>query len=110
MTKALIPFDAREAISVKQAARVANASPSSVRRWAAEHGIGRLVAGRMLISAPALKMLLESDNATLAAYVAGARDPRVEPYFVRCGLEGVLFQLRSEIAAFAERAKCTERA
>jgi hypothetical protein len=84
----LIPFDKREALSLRQAAKIAGKSESTVRTWCAIHDVGRRVAnGPWQISHPALLMLLDGDEAALAAYLAGERQgANVAAYFARAGL------------------------
>lgn len=95
MTGALIPFDPREAMSVSEAARRWRLEGRKLRRWAEERGIGRTIGGRVLLSQPALIMLLEGDDEALRQYLQGDRSSfDVTRYFDRCGLQGVPFALR----------------
>jgi hypothetical protein len=87
--KILVPFDAREAISVRIAARLAGVSERTVHNWCVAHSIGRRIAGGpWRISRPALWMLLDGDQEALRAYLAGDRaSERVAWYFRRAGLK-----------------------
>ena len=73
----LVPFDAREGISLSQAAQ------STVRSWCVQHGLGRRVGGGVwVVSKVALSMFLDGDWKALAAYLAGDRSSSlVIPYF-----------------------------
>lgn len=94
MTGALIPFDPREAMSVSEASRRWKIQARKLRRWAEERGIGRTIGGRVLLSQPALIMLLEGDDDALQQYLLGDRSSfAVTRYFDRCGLQGVPFAL-----------------
>jgi hypothetical protein len=86
----LVPFDRREAISLRTAAKIAGRSETTVRGWCAMHGIGRrIVGGPWQVSRVALAMLLEGSEGALRAYHAGDREgPLVHVYFVRFGLNG----------------------
>lgn len=82
--RVLIPFDRREALSLREAAAVAGRSVETVRRWCALNDIGRRIGGRWAVSHPALLMLLDGDREALKAYLAGERDaPAVRAYFDR---------------------------
>ncbi len=84
----LIPFDRREAITLRQAALVAGRSESTLRSWCQTHCIGRRVAGGpWMVSRPALQMFLDDDARALRAYLAGDRESElVIFYFRRAGL------------------------
>lgn len=84
----LVPFDAREAISLRLAAQRANKSESTMRSWCVEHGLGRRVGeGPWNVSRVALAMFLDGDIKALRAYHAGDRStPLVTQYFERSGL------------------------
>ncbi|MBQ0820725.1 hypothetical protein KBI52_10960 [Microvirga sp. HBU67558] len=83
----LTNYDRREALSLSQAAFLANRTVETVRGWAANRDIGRKVAGRWAVSHPCLLMLLESDQAALEAYWAGDRQSEiVTKYFQRAGV------------------------
>jgi hypothetical protein len=85
--KVLTNFDAREALSLKQAASIAGRSIETLREWAAMRDIGRKIGGRWMISHPCLLMYLESDAKALKAYWQGDRSsPLVSQYFSRAGL------------------------
>jgi hypothetical protein len=83
----LIPFDRREALSLREAAEISGKSVETVRRWCALYDIGRRIGGQWAVSHPALLMLLDGDRRALAAYLAGERDrASVRVYFERAGL------------------------
>jgi hypothetical protein len=85
--KVLIPFDQSEAISLTEAGVIAGRGRETIRLWAIDHGIGRLVAGRWAVSRVALAMYLDDDREALDEYLSGDRQsPRVRPYFERVGL------------------------
>jgi hypothetical protein len=96
--RVLIPFDRREALSLKQAAEMSGKSVETIRRWCALHDIGRRIGGQWAVSHPALLMMLEGDRRALTAYLAGDRDgPSVGTYFERAGLVDVVGQTRGAI-------------
>lgn len=77
----LVPFDCREAITVREASEKARRSGDTVRRWAAEHDLGRIVGGQWMLSRIALQMYLDGDRKALRAFVAGDRtSDLVAPY------------------------------
>jgi hypothetical protein len=83
----LVPFDRREALSLRQAAHISGKSVETIRRWCALHDIGRRIGGQWAVSHPALLMMLDGDRPALAAYLAGDRNgARVSPYFERAGI------------------------
>lgn len=84
----LIPYDRREAITLRQAAFIAGRSESTLRSWCQNHCIGRRVAGGpWMVSRPALQMFLDDDSHALRAYLAGDRESElVMSYFRRAGL------------------------
>jgi hypothetical protein len=86
--KVLIPFDRREALSLRQAADIAGKSTETVRRWCALHDLGRRVGdGQWMVSRVTLAMWLDGDRTALRAYLAGDRTgPAVRPFFERAGL------------------------
>lgn len=86
--KILIPFIAAEADPVKEACRIANKSPATIRAWAACHHIGRRVGGGVwLISRPALLMFLNNDHRALRQYLSGDRSSDlVLSYFANAGV------------------------
>ena len=71
--RVLRPFDRAEAITVKEAAGRAAVSETAMRAWCTRYAIGRRRVGSLLVSAPALAMLLEDDVPALAAYLSGDR-------------------------------------
>jgi hypothetical protein len=88
----LVPYDAREAISVTAAAKRAGKSDTTIRGWCQRHHIGRRIGGVWAVSQVALAMLLEGDDAALAAYHDGARahyEP-VAKFYRRLGLGDLL--------------------
>lgn len=83
----LRPYDAREALTLAEAGRIADRHPETVRLWCERHHIGRKVVGTWQVSRVALCMLLDDDPPALRAYLAGDRaGPRVRPYLERAGL------------------------
>jgi hypothetical protein len=91
--KVLIPYDAREAISVACAAKRAGKSETTIRNWC-RHGLGRRIGGVWAVSQVALAVWLEGDMDTLGAYHDGARQYEpVANYYRRLGL-GDLLQRR----------------
>ncbi len=84
----LIPYDKREAITLRQAGLIAGRSESTLRSWCQNHHIGRRIAGGpWMVSRPALQMLLDDDARALRAYLAGDREGElVMSYFRRAGL------------------------
>ena len=87
LPRVLTDYDAKEAISLKVAAGIANRSQETLREWASMKDLGRKVGGRWMISHPALLMFLESDTKALRAYWGGDRSSSlVLPYFSRAGL------------------------
>ena len=95
-SRALIPYNPDEGISIKEAAAIAGKSQRTIRRWCAEYGIGRRIAnGNWIISRPALHMLIEGDHEALTGYLDGARAQfaPVARHFHQVGL-GHLLMLR----------------
>jgi hypothetical protein len=86
--KILIPFDAREAVSLPIAAKIATRSERTVRSWCVAFTIGRKIGGHWAVSRIALAMYLEGDKDALKAYLLGARGhwPAVTAYYKRLGL------------------------
>jgi hypothetical protein len=84
----LIPYDAREGLSLNAAAAVAGKSVGTLRNWCIQHGLGRRVGGgTWVVSRVALAMFLDGDQIALGAYQAGDRcSLLVLPYFKRFGL------------------------
>jgi hypothetical protein len=56
--RVLVPWDAREAITVTEAAKIAGCSLVTIRTWAHLDGLGRRVGGRWMLSKVALAMFL----------------------------------------------------
>ena len=84
--RVLIPYNRREALSLRQAAEISGKSVETIRRWCALHDIGRRIGGQWAMSHPALLMMLDGDRAALRSYLAGERlNPLVHPYFERAG-------------------------
>ena len=85
----LVPYDKREALSVRAAADKAGRSTSTIRAWCERYSIARRIAGgNWEVSRVALQMLLDGKMEALAAYHAGDRkSPAVAAYFERFGLD-----------------------
>lgn len=72
--RVLVLFDRREAISLREAAKIAGCCESTLRDWCSEFDLGRRIGrGRWRVSRVALAMFLESDEVALRAYLAGDR-------------------------------------
>ncbi len=83
----LIPYNAREAASLREAAKISGMSVETMRRVSSLHDIGRKIGGRWAVSRVALAMWLDGNRAALKAYLAGERNGLVVgPYFERAGL------------------------
>ncbi|KRR06206.1 hypothetical protein CQ12_11510 [Bradyrhizobium jicamae] len=84
----LIPFDAREGVSLGQAAKRAGKSETTLRNWCVQHGLGRRVGGGVwVVSKVALTMFLDDDQEALAAYLAGDRSSSImKHYFEQVGI------------------------
>lgn len=83
----LHPFDRREALTVAEAAQIANRSKRTVRDWALLHLLGRRIAGRWIISRVPVAMFLDGDRDALSRYLDGDREaPAVTGYFERLGI------------------------
>jgi hypothetical protein len=83
----LRPYNAAEALTVRQAASIAKRSPRTIREWAARFDLGRRICGAWVISCVALLMYLEGNFEALALYHSGDRSsPEVIAYFERCGV------------------------
>jgi hypothetical protein len=81
----LRPYHASEAISVREAARLAGRTPRTIRLWAARYDLGRVICGQWRISVCALAMHLDGKHAALDRYLAGDRhSPEVVAYFRHC--------------------------
>src|SRR4051794_18255654 len=93
----LIPFDRREGMTLRDAAKLAGKSEGTVRTWCQQHDIGRRVAGGpWCVSRVALAMLLDGNADALAAYLAGERHgPLVAAYYERLALGPLLKAWRS---------------
>jgi hypothetical protein len=81
-------------MSVRDAAKAAGKSTRTVQDWCVRHGIGRRIAGGVLIvSKVALPMLLDGDEDALVSYrdhgVRASYAP-VARYYQRAGLEHLL--------------------
>src|SRR5688500_11237265 len=83
MPRVLVPFDRREALSLRGAAEISGKSIETIRRWASLYDIGRRIGGQWAVSHPALLMMLDGDRRALRAYLNGDRGRAVEPYFQR---------------------------
>jgi len=89
-----VPYDPREAVSVKTAAELAGRSQSTIRNWCERFKIARKIAdGNWQVSRVALRMLLDGDMDALDAYGAGDRSsPCIATYFQRLGLDDLVRQ------------------
>ena len=86
--RVLIPFDRREALTLRKAADTAGRCEATIRSWCDQHGVGRKVGGLWLVSRVALAMYLDGDAEALAEYLAGQRQTEtVAKYYRRLGLE-----------------------
>src|SRR5215472_10867363 len=87
----MVPFDARESLSIAAAAKLSGKAPNTIRLWAERYGIGRKNGGDWHISRVALQIFLDGDTATLNAYHAADRtDAAVRCYFERVGCGALL--------------------
>jgi hypothetical protein len=88
----LRPYDAREALTVHQAAAIAGRSAGTIRNWVDAYCIGRrIVGGKIAVSRIAMAMLLDGDLKALACYLEGKRNvPAVIRYYERLGLADFL--------------------
>ncbi|RTL81894.1 MAG: hypothetical protein EKK29_17230 [Hyphomicrobiales bacterium] len=86
--KVLVPYDKREAITLRTAAEIAGRSESTLRSWCQNDFIGRRVAGGpWQVSRPALLMFLDDDRKALRAYLAGDRESEIVlAYFRRAAV------------------------
>jgi hypothetical protein len=82
----LKPFDIREGIDLKAAAKRAGKSQTTIRNWCNQRGLGRRVGGGVwVVSKVALTMHLDGDADALKAYLAGDRSSQtIKLYFERC--------------------------
>jgi hypothetical protein len=95
----LVPFDARESMTLGAAAKHSRKSTNTIRAWAERYGIGRKIGGAWHISRVALQIFLDGDAAALAAYHAGdLTDPRVRSYFERVGCAVLLQKSQNYLA------------
>jgi hypothetical protein len=88
----LVPYNAREAISITCAAKRAGKSDTTIRGLCQRRHIGRRIGGTWSVSQVALAMWLDGDMDALAAYHDGARahyEP-VAKYYRRLGLGDLL--------------------
>jgi Helix-turn-helix domain len=69
----LTSFDAREALTLRQAAEIATVSKTTITRWCNEFGIGRKIGGGWRVSRVALQMKLDDNGPALMAYLDGDR-------------------------------------
>src|SRR5215213_6867943 len=77
----LVPYDKREGMTLREAAKLAGKSEGTVRTWCQQYDIGRRVAGGPWCVS----------RVALAAYHAGDRHgPLVASYFERLGLGALL--------------------
>jgi Helix-turn-helix domain len=87
----LIPFDAREALTLQKAAKIATVSETTIARWCKKPGIGRKIGGAWRVSRVALQMMLDDNGWALVAYLNGDRtSQRVTRYFLDLGLGDIL--------------------
>jgi hypothetical protein len=85
--KILIPYDRREAMSLREAAKFAGRSESTMRNWCEDHGIGRRVGGVWGVSRIALAIFLDGDDYGLKLYHDGENDSDyLAHYYERFGL------------------------
>jgi hypothetical protein len=84
--RVLVPFDVRDVMDIAGAAKRAGKSPTTIRTWCIQHGLGRRIAGGVwVVSKVALAMFLDGDADALKAYLAGDRSSQaVKSYFNRC--------------------------
>ncbi|MGB8744225.1 MAG: helix-turn-helix domain-containing protein [Xanthobacteraceae bacterium] len=98
----LVPFDARESMTLAAAAELCRKSTETIRSWAQRHGIGRKIGGTWHISRVALQMFLDDATTALSAYHAGDRsDPAVRAYFERAGCGALLQKSQKQLAPAA---------
>jgi hypothetical protein len=89
--RVLIPFEAREAVTLQRAAQIATVSETTIARWCNEFHIGRKLGGAWRVSRIALQMKLDDNGAALTAYLDGDRtSQRVTQYFFDLGLANTL--------------------
>ena len=81
----LLPYNATEALTVREAAALTKRSVRTIREWAARFDLGRRIGGSWQISIVAMQMHLEGNREALALYHRGDRSsPIVTAYFERC--------------------------
>ena len=82
----LKPFHRAEAITVAEAAEIAQRTRRTLRDWCNLHDLGRRIGGQWAVSRVALAMYLDGDSEALAAYLRGDRGGAVALYFERCNV------------------------
>jgi hypothetical protein len=83
----LLPFDVREALTLREAAILAGRTAVTIRTWCSIYDLGRRIGGQWRVSKVALAMYLDSNREALRAYLSGDRQSEaVLEYFERCGL------------------------
>ena len=83
----LKPFHRAEAITVAEAAEIAQRTRRTLRDWCNLHDLGRRIGGQWAVSRVALAMYLDGDSEALAAYLRGVRhSASVVDYFERCNV------------------------
>lgn len=84
----LVPFNRKEAMTLRTAADVAGRSEGTLRNWCCTFGIGRKIGGVWQVSRVALAMYLDGDTRALTAYHGGERNSAlIASYFERTGLK-----------------------
>jgi hypothetical protein len=95
----LVPFDARESITLAAAAKLSGKSTNTIRAWAELYGLGRKIGGTWHISRAALRMFLDGDTTALSAYHAGNRtDSAVQSYFEHVGCGALLQKSQKQVS------------
>ena len=91
-SRVLCPFHRDEAITVKEAATIADKSEGTIRNWCNDQQIGRRIAGgAWSVSRVALAMVLDGNQDALSAYLAGERRSElIAGYYRRLGLGRLL--------------------
>ncbi len=86
--KILVPFDKREVVDLRAAAKIAGKSESTMRIWCEVYGLGRRIGGNWAISKIALAMFLDGNMKALQTYHAGDRvSDLVAPYFIKANTQ-----------------------
>ena len=67
----LKPYHRAEAISIAEAAEIAQRTRRTLRDWCCLHNLGRRIGGQWAVSRVALAMYLDGDSKALAAYLRG---------------------------------------